>query len=96
MQNKNKGLSYFYFFSTELFFTLLPLFSLYLVRRSDAVLLKKPQSVGGGLQLREQLCSSGKKLVSFTDRIMKRGCSLPPSLYISVPRPWLGALLHGS
>jgi hypothetical protein len=55
-QNKIKGLSSFYFFSTELFFTLSPLFSLYLERRSDVVHVKQPQRFGGDLQLREQLC----------------------------------------
>jgi hypothetical protein len=93
-QNKIKGLYSSYFFSTELFFTLSALFPLYLARRSDVLLFRQPQRVGGGLQLREQLCIRGKKLVSFTDRIMKRGCSLARSfpLYLR-PSPLAGCLV---
>jgi hypothetical protein len=58
-QNKIKGLSSSYFFSTELFFTLSPLFSLYLACGSDDVLLKQPQRVGGGLQFFEELSPNG-------------------------------------
>jgi hypothetical protein len=55
-QNKINGLSSSYFFFNLAFFTLSPLFSLYLASRSDVLLFRQPQRVGGGLQLREQLC----------------------------------------
>ncbi len=79
------------FFQTS-FFIHFRIFSLYLERRSDEVQLIKQKRVGGGLQLRKQLCIRGKKLVSYTDRIMKRVFRSIPHYYLH-PSPLAGCLV---